>query len=138
MDEMNSTAPMGEENLAEGNRTFSQDDVNRIIQERLAKEKQKSQEELAARELELAQKEFRLNAVSVLRDKGLPDNLADIIKGDDLEGFGRNVDAILSLIDERARAEQEPKAIGRMNVIGAVGGRGIQPDPVRDAFGLSK
>lgn len=138
MSEMDHTAPTGRENPIEGNRTFSQDEVNRIVQERLAKEKQKNQEELTARESALAQKEFRLDAVSVLRDKGLPDNLADIIKADDLEAFGKNVDTILKLIDEKAKAEQEPKVIGRVDMIGAVHGTGLHGDPVREAFGLNK
>lgn len=137
MNELKNTAQEGAENLTEGNKTFSQEDVNRIIQERLAKEKQKGQEALTAREQELAAKEYRLDATAVLREKGLPDELADMIKADSVEEFSKNVEAIVGLIGNRKETE-EPQVIATGSVIGAIGGIGRGTDPIRDAFGLKK
>ena len=55
-----------------GERTFTQDDVNRIVQDRLAKDREKASKELNEREQELAQREFRLNSRQKLIDKGYP------------------------------------------------------------------
>lgn len=137
MDKLKNTAQEGEENLTEGNKTFSQEDVNRIIQERLAKEKQKGQEALTAREQELAAKEYRLDATAILREKGLPDELADMIKAGSVEEFSKNVETIVGLIGNRKETE-EPQVIATGSVIGAISGIGTEADPIRKAFGLKK
>ena len=49
-------------NQGAGGRTFTQEDVNRIVQDRLAKDREKASKELGEREQELAQREFRLKA----------------------------------------------------------------------------
>lgn len=137
MDKLKNTAQEGTENLTEGNKTFSQEDVNRIIQERLAKEKQKGQEALTAREQELAAKEYRLDATAILREKGLPDELADMIKAGSVEEFSKNVETIVGLIGNRKETE-EPQVIATGSVIGAIGDMGTEVDPIRKAFGLKK
>lgn len=62
-----------------GERTFTQDDVNRIVQDRLAKDREKASKELGEREQELAQREFRLNSRQKLADKGYPETLLDAL-----------------------------------------------------------
>lgn len=57
---------------AEESKTFSQADVNRIVQERLAKERTKGDAAFAQREQELAQRELLLTAKERLTEKGLP------------------------------------------------------------------
>ena len=60
---------------------FSQEDVNRIVQERLAKERSKgsNNEDLDKRAAELDARERKLDAVTKLREKGLPDYLVDVL-----------------------------------------------------------
>ena len=53
-----------------GAKTFSQDDVNRIVGERLAKEKAKGEAALAEREQQLAQREL-LDALNVSSPEAL-------------------------------------------------------------------
>lgn len=137
MDELKNIAQPGADNPTEGNRTFSQEDVNRIIQERLAKEKQRGQEAFTAKEQELAAREYRLDATAVLREKGLPDELAEMIKADNVEEFSRNVETIVGLIGNR-KVTEGPRVIATGSIIGAVGGTGIETDPIREAFGLKK
>ena len=55
-----------------GAKTFSQDDVNRIVGERLAAEKRKGETALAEREQQLAQRELLLTAKEKLTESGLP------------------------------------------------------------------
>ncbi len=66
---------MDNQSTPQGERTFSQDDVNRIVCERLAKERAKSESLLAEREKALEKREFILNATQQLRDTGLPETL---------------------------------------------------------------
>lgn len=68
MNQNQNTAPAV--NQGAGERTFTQDDVNRIVQDRLAKDREKASKELGEREQELAQREFRLNSRQKLVDKG--------------------------------------------------------------------
>ncbi len=58
-----------------GQKTFTQDDVNRIVSERLAKDREKASKELNEREQELAHREFRLNSRQKMIDRGYPDSL---------------------------------------------------------------
>lgn len=76
-----------------GRKTFTQEDVNRIIQERLAKEKAKSNGEadLAKREQELAQRELRLSARESLTGKGLPTELLDALNCTDKETMEKSI-----------------------------------------------
>lgn len=52
-----------------GQKTFTQDDVNRIVGERLARDREKASEEVSKKEQELADREFRLNSRQKLRDR---------------------------------------------------------------------
>ena len=54
-------AEAAEENIQpEGEKTFTQEDVNRIVSKRLSEEKQKAEADIAKREAQLKQKEFQL------------------------------------------------------------------------------
>ena len=76
MGDLQNTSTEGTQTGTEG-KTFTQDDVNRIVQERLAKERGKGNEELEKRVAELDLRERKLNAVEALRKNGLPDYLVE-------------------------------------------------------------
>lgn len=59
-------------------KTFTQEEVNRIVQERLSRTK-KDIPDLEAREKEIARKELVLQAKDLLSDKGLPKEFAGIL-----------------------------------------------------------
>ena len=90
-----------------GERTFSQEDVNRIVQERLAKDREKASKELGEREQELARREFRLNSRQKLIDRGYPESIMDALNCSDEKSFDRALDIIDGLIKERMPSEQE-------------------------------
>lgn len=123
------TATTGEQ----AGRTFTQDDVNRIVQERLAKEKGKGSEELDKRAAELDLRERKMNAVQKLRENGLPDYLVDALNMETDDAFQKSIEAINKMKGETALGE--PRVIGTGNPIGVVTKPGNDGD-LRGAFGL--
>ena len=85
-----------------GEKTFTQEDVNRIVQDRLAKEKAKNSgdADFAKREQELAQRELHMSAREKLAEKGLPGRLADVLNCADQETMEKNIGILEEIIDD--------------------------------------
>ena len=145
MEDLQNTSTEGTQTGTEGTqgaKTFTQEDVNRIVQERLAKERSKGtgngEDELNKRAAELDLRERKLTAREKLRENGLPDYLADALNMDTDEDFQKSMEAILKMKGETGGGEQ-PKPIGKGNLIGRVQGFGTKDnDPLSVAFGLRK
>ena len=75
-------------------KTFTQEQVNAIISERLAKEKSKTDATLAEREQELTRKEFLLQARETLTTKGLPVSLLDALNTSSPEAFTKSLEIL--------------------------------------------
>lgn len=90
-----------------GEKTFTQDDVNRIVQDRLAKDREKASKELNEREQELAQREFRLNSRQKLVGKGYPETLLDALNCSSEEAFDKALGIIDGLMEERLAAKKD-------------------------------
>lgn len=88
-------------------RTFTQDDVNRIVQDRLAKDRAKASEEMSKKEQELAQREFRLNSRQKVLDKGYPESLIDALNCSSEEAFDKALTIIDGLIAERTPSKEQ-------------------------------
>ena len=144
MENLQNTSTEGTQASTEGvqqnGKVFTQDDVNRIVQERLAKEKgkasnnedfEKRSAELDKRMTELDARENRLNAITALRNAGYPDELADVIKCG-------NVDE-LKIIKERTPAgwskELEAKR-SRVVFTTPINSLSSRDDGIRSAMGL--
>ena len=93
--------------LTGGQKTFTQDDVNRIVQDRLAKDREKASKELGEREQELAQREFRLNSRQKLIDKGYPESLLDALNCNSEKEFDKALDIIDGLMNERLASKKD-------------------------------
>lgn len=124
----------------QGERTFTQEDVNRIVQERLAKEKSKGTgntgDELDKRAADLARRERKLTAREKLQENGLPDYLADALNMNTDEDFQKSLEAILKMRGE-AGGGTGPKPVGTVSPIGKIQGMGTKDgDCIRTAFGL--
>ena len=87
-----------DEQSAEG-RTFSQDEVNHIVTERLQREKQKYDNALADREAELQRREMVMTAREKLIGRGFAPELADALNISSDEAFEKS----LSLIEEHIK-----------------------------------
>lgn len=75
----------------DGQKTFSQEDVNRIVTERLARERSKSEATILQREQELARKEFLFEARQTLTEKGLSPDLLDALNTSSPEAFNASL-----------------------------------------------
>lgn len=98
-----------------GEKTFTQEDVNRIIGERLAKEKAKNSGEadLAKREQELARRELHMTAKELLSEKGLPVQLFDALNCTDKETMEKSIATIEKIFnDYKANATSNMKFVG--------------------------
>lgn len=115
-------------------KTFTQDEVNRIVQDRLAKEKGKGETELQKRMQELDLRERKMNATQKLRENGLPDYLVAALNMETDEAFEASIAAVIKMQKESKTGE--PEVIGHGDLIGRIGGINNHTDPIRAAFGL--
>ena len=100
-----------EENGVHG-RTFTQEEVNKIVSERLQKERARlvstaepQESQLSRREQELAARENRLACLEYLRTQGLREELLEILDTSNAALFRQRISQLLELcpaLDERA------------------------------------
>ena len=92
-------------------KTFSQEDVNRIVGERLAKEKAKNESDWQQREQDLQRRELQMTAKEYLNEKNIPVELLDALNYTDEETLQKSVEIIEKFIEEKAQ-EATPKFVG--------------------------
>lgn len=121
-----------------GQKTFTQDDVNRIVQDRLAKDRAKASEEMSKREQELAEREFRLNSRQKLIDRGYPESIMEALNCSSEDAFNKALDIIDGLLKERTEVKkQEALEANRARFTQPVKPyRGAGVDPIRKAMNL--
>ncbi len=134
----NVTEPtQGEQNGAQ--KTFTQDQMNAIISDRLARDRQKQAEEMSKREQELAQREFRLNSRQKLIDRGYPESIMDALNCSSEDAFNKALDLLDGLIKERTpskeQAELEKNRARFTTPMGSAAFAGHE-DPIRKAMKL--
>ena len=113
-------------------KTFTQEEVNRIVQERLSRTR-KDMPDFEAREKEHARKELVLQAKELLSNKGLPKELAGILHFTNEQELKEAVE----LLEQHCGPEQEES---KFQIIPSGGLPKGQPwterDNTRRAFGL--
>ena len=121
-------------------KTFTQEQVNAIVSDRLARDRQKQSEEMSKKEQELAQREFRLNSRQKLIDRGYSESLMDALNCSSEEAFDKALDIIDSLIKERTpskvQAELEKNRARFTTPVNLLSGARREEDPVRKAMNL--
>lgn len=120
-------------------KTFSQEDVNRIVQERLAKDRAKASEEMSKKEQELIDREFRLNIKQKVIERGYSENILDALNCSNEDAFNKALDTLDSLMKERGLSDSDIKARQNAAVFTApIQSSGFRdgPDPIRKAMGL--
>lgn len=95
---MDENKPMNS-NPETGERTFTQEEVNRIVGERLAKEKAKGETALAERERQLAMRELRMTAKEKLTEMGLPMGLLDALNLSSPEALDKALETVQKAFD---------------------------------------
>lgn len=101
-----------EDNGVQSERKFTQEEVNRIVQDRLAKDRTKSertqQEHKDQAQKDLAARESRLDCREYLIDKDYPKELLDCIDTSNPEEFKTKVEAAFRAITYRTPREPAP------------------------------
>ena len=125
MENNNSNNQQTTEPTIQSEKLFTQEDVNRIVGERLARVK--GQNEPDSKERELQQKENELFIREIVLDKKLPQEVAEVLKGLDKD----KINNIITALNPYLQKLSEPI----INPTGATGGGG-KPDMIREAMGL--
>ena len=108
-------------------RMFTQDEVNRIVQDRLARVKVANEPD--QRELDLQSRELALYARERIEENGLDKTLADELKGMDKA----TIDKVIKIIAPMAQRMNEPIR----NAVGPTTGKAMGSDAsIRAAMGL--
>lgn len=141
------TAQQAAGSAQEGERTFTQEDVNRIVQERLARVKTDAAPDLQERERQLEQRSLYLDAREKLADAGLPKELLDALNCSSKESMEKSIKIIQGLMGKSGASGQPNPPAYRMfggagsRVSGssnsrAGGGSVSDPASIRRAMGL--
>lgn len=95
---------------AKGGRTFTQDDVNRIVSERLAHEREKLQASAkdSEREKALAAREARLDCREYLDTQGYPAALLDVLDSSDTDKFKTAVEKLVQTFPQITGKSSRP------------------------------
>lgn len=132
MSEQNATTGVSQQEPAQQTATqvekmFTQDDVNRIVKERLARAK--TVQEPDTRELELEKRENALYLREQVTANGLSEDLLEEMKGMDKA----TIDKCLKILAPYAKKASEPI----LNAVGpTAGGAQSESDAIRKAMGL--
>ena len=119
-----------------GAKTFSQDDVNRIVGERLAKEKAKGEAALAEREQQLAQRELLLTAKEKINEMGLPAELVDALNVSSPEALEKALSTVKTVLDKYKSEARPMKFSGAKPAESLSGVRNTGDDSLRKAMRL--
>lgn len=123
---------------AKGGRTFTQDDVNRIVSERLAHEREKLQASAkdTEREKALAAREARLDCREYLDTQGYPTALLDVLDSSDADKFKAAVEKLVKAFPAITGTGSTPrKYVGWTPGSSSAPKDGSGgPDPIRAAF----
>ncbi len=121
-------------------KTFTEEQVNAIVSKRLNEDRAKRSSEYSKREAELNQREMQIRAKELLSERGLPKQLADVLKYSD----EKSLIAAIEVIEHTRGFKDSPAE----NELGKGTYEGFRPidkdalyeheesDPFRKAMGL--
>jgi len=138
----NNAAPAATGEPAAAGKTFTQEEVNAIIRDRLARERAKTDQPDKSKEQEISAREAKLDCREYIDNKGYPKELLNLFDTSNIETFKGSVENLIKAF---------PSIVGTK----ATGGTGSPcppggfnfprqrqlskgKDPVSDAFGLNK
>lgn len=125
------TTPTPEVSGDQGEKLFTQADLDRIIGERLARERAKAEPSPEdAREADLKAREARMTCREYLSDKKYSAELLDILPTGDAEAFKVSVDKLAALF----RSPSPAGGTVRVDLGGPLTGTPSRKDGIADAF----
>lgn len=121
-------------------KTFTQEQVNAIVSKRLAEDRASRTSEFDKREKELNQREMQIRAKELLSERGLPKNLADVLRYSDEKSLIAAIDVIDHTRgfkdNEQTEHKNEPPYRRIIENILPSGKAEVPGDPLRKAMGL--
>ena len=120
-------------------KTFTQYELDKIIKERIGKEKAKAQQQFEKMEKEFQQRELDLHAKQALKEKDLPSDILDALKFDDIDSFNVSLKIIENIIKDIGIKQSAGTPKGNMS--GFQSGHyasGNTEKQIRDAMGITK
>lgn len=120
-----------------GEKTFSQEDVNKIVSDRLAREKAKGEAALAEREQQIAQRELLLTAKEKMTEMGLPLELLDALNTSSPEAMEKALTTVKTVFD-KYKTEAQPLKISGAKPADSLAGtpKDTMGSELRKAMGL--
>lgn len=118
-------------------RTFTQEEVNTIVQDRLAKEKAKYEKQISDIQADVKRREKLLDARAKLEERGLPAELADLVRLEDDNAFNTSLELL-----ERTYKQNQPTVppggggTAARHTYEPRDGDAFKHDPIREAMGL--
>ncbi len=114
-------------------KTFTQEEVNNIVQERLARERAKNEPTPAElREKELTARENKMSCKEYIAEQKYPSELLDLFDTADMEQFKGNVEKMKELFPSIFMPPSKIPMFTRGCSLGGV----TKPDPIAAAFRL--
>jgi len=121
-------------------KTFTQEQVNAIVSKRLAEDRASRASEMDKREKELNQREMQIRAKELLAERGLPKNLADVLRYSDEESLIAAIDVIDRTrgFKESSGNTEQDKTKRKIieNPLPSGVSNALTGDPLRKAMGL--
>lgn len=90
-----------------GEKTFTQEQVNQIISDRLARDRAKGEAALAEREQQLTHRELLLTAKEKINEMGLPAELVDALNVSSPEALEKALSIVKTVMDKH-KSEARP------------------------------
>ncbi|WP_283109385.1 capsid assembly scaffolding protein Gp46 family protein [Thomasclavelia spiroformis] len=125
-----------EDNTLSKERVFTQDDVNRIVSERLSKERDKLNKEYAFKNAELEQYRIELEIEQILKANNIPLGLKEILKGDDIDTVNKKIAIFKDEVNRLVEIEIANRLRGTTPKTSIVGDNNVDYN-MRQAFGLN-
>ncbi len=121
MIDLESKSNLAEKAAENGNKTFTQNDVNAIVSKQILEERTKIETDYKKREEELAKREYVLNAKEVLNNYKISPQILDILNCSDIQTLEKYLKILDKCYKERYKllnkeSEYIPKA-GNSNLM---------------------
>lgn len=137
MDQITKDTTMNEQQPEQTGKTFTQEEVNRIVSDRLNRDRDKRSAELDEREKAVKARELAVIAVEKLTAAGLPKELAGVLKYDDeatLDEAISKLSTMRGFDSGKNTSEKEGKRIYQVHTLPPHSLGYENFDPVKNAF----
>ncbi len=126
-------------------KTFTEEEVNAIVQKRLNREREKltkafeegtRESDLDERERKILRRELKADTLEKLAENGMPAGLADLVSYDSAEECEKSLQTVAAVFNQAVNEAVKSKA--RQTTPRESGRFSGNPDPIAGAFGIKR